>query len=352
MKIPLPECRKRDFRLLPRPAAALPVCGCHSLKRFRLRAVRKPGAGFCSRRTGSARPAPRGPPDSIRPMLMSVSVKTFLWERLRAWRSSAQLRPRPGPQARYIVRFSAAWYKDTLNSGNFSPVAASFAAPASPQRTAGHRPSLARCSPSAVRRLFSASPPQSVARCLLLFAACCPWFVVVARVYCSPSSAACRSPPAPVCRLLFAACGLSLCCLSFIAPPLCCLPSGPPALRCPPFKRSPPPSSAMPAVCCPWFVACCLCLLFALRCLLLCPSSVNLCLSFATSLAACLRHRCSGHHSSPPVPRCAGRFLSGKPALSGHALNRLICAKREINVILFGFICRNGICLYCTNKQR
>ena len=163
------------------------------------------------------------------------------------------------------------------------------------------------CSPPTLR-----PPPQSVARCLL-FAACCPWFVA--------------------------------CCLCLLF-----------ALRCPPFAARGPPRLPL-AVCCPWFVACCLCLLFALRCLLL--SAHPLLTSACHSLLSARRlppATAARHHSSPPAnSRCAGRFLSGKPAFVRIcAESAAYVCQKEINVILFGFRrCRNGIFVYiCTNKQR
>ena len=206
---------------------------------------------------------------------MSVSVKTCFWERFRA-----AARPRPGPQARYIVRFSAAWYKDTLNS------AISEARSPHPSRP---------CKKSAAHRR---SPAFS-----------CPLFAVC----CSPPTL--RPPPQSVAR-----------CLLF-------------------------------AACCPWFVACCLCLLFALRCLLL--SAHPLLTSACHSLLSARRlppATAARHHSSPPAnSRCAGRFLSGKPAFVRIcAESAAYVCQKEINVILFGFRrCRNGIFVYiCTNKQR
>jgi hypothetical protein len=84
----------------------------------------------------------------------------------------------------------------------------------------------------------------------------------------------------------------------------------------------------------PVFVACCLCLLFALRCPLL-----------------------SARYSLPATTarRRAGRFLSGKPVFVRIcAESAAYVCRKEINVILFGFRrCRNGIFVYiCTNKQR
>ena len=158
----------------------------------------------------------------------------------------------------------------------------------SPQRTAGHRPSLARCSPSAVRRLLSArlhSPSPAV--CCSPLAA--RGLSLVACVYCSPSAAR-RSLPAPP-RL-----PLAVCCPWFVSCCLCLLP----ALRCPPFAARRPPSAAR----CLLPVVCRLLPVPTVRPPLpatLCPSSVNLCLSFATLRSPfASRHRC-------PSPQFAAR---------------------------------------------
>lgn len=121
-------------------------------------------------------------PDSIRPILMSVSVKTCFWERLRAWRSSRSCATTPRTTGSLYRSFFRRMVQRYVKFGNFrSPVAASFAA----LQKVRSAPPVTGLLLSAVRRLLFAvccspptlrPPPQSAARCLL-FAACCPWFV-------------------------------------------------------------------------------------------------------------------------------------------------------------------------------
>jgi len=131
-------------------------------------------------------------------------------------------------------------------------------------------------------------------------------------------------------RLLFAVCyppsaarrlPLALCCSL-------------PAARCSPS-----------AVRRPLFAACCPCLSLV-ACVYCSPSAARYSPSAATAR----------HHNSPTAnSRCAGRFLSGKPAFVRIcAESAAYVCQKEINVILFGFRrCRNGIFVYiCTNKQR
>ena len=111
-------------------------------------------------------------PDSIRPMLMSVSVKTCFWERLRAWRSSRSCATTPRTTGSLYRSFFRRMVQRYVKFGNFrSPVAASFAA---------------------LQKVRSAPPVTgflSSTFCCSLSAVRCPLFAV------------CRSPPA-VRRLL------------------------------------------------------------------------------------------------------------------------------------------------------
>ena len=131
-------------------------------------------------------------PDSIRPMLMSVSVKTCFWERLRAWRSSRSCATTPRTTGSLYRSFFRRMVQRYVKFGNFrSPVAASFAAlqkVRSAPPVTGFLSSTFCCSLSAVRC------PLFAVRCSLSAARRSP---LVACAYCSP--AACYSPLS-VCR--------------------------------------------------------------------------------------------------------------------------------------------------------
>ena len=229
--------------------------------------------------------------------------------------------------------------------GNFrSPVAASFAAL---QKVRSAPPVTGLLLPAVRRLLFAAySPPASTVR-RPPFAACCLCLLFAA--YCSPPAT--LRPPSTV-RL-----------------------HGPPprsAARRSPFavrRLLPVPTVRRPpsAVCCPLFVARHHSppLQSATRCLppTLCrplPQPADRRLSFATLRpllsarysppATAARYSPSAatarHHNSPTAnSRCAGRFLSGKPAFVRIcAESAAYVCQKEINVILFGFRrCRNGI---------
>ena len=131
-------------------------------------------------------------PDSIRPMLMSVSVKTCFWERLRAWRSSRSCATTPRTTGSLYRSFFRRMVQRYVKFGNFrSPVAASFAAlqkVRSAPPVTGFLSSTFCCSLSAVRCPLSAVRcPLSAVRCSL-FAVCRSPFAATARHHNSPTA--------------------------------------------------------------------------------------------------------------------------------------------------------------------
>ena len=145
-------------------------------------------------------------PDSIRPILMSVSVKTCFWERLRAWRSSRSCATTPRTTGSLYRSFFRRMVQRYVKFGNSrSPVAASFAAlqkVRSAPPVTGFLSSTFCCSLSAVRcPLFAVRCSLSAVRCPLSAVRCLPLAArrspLVACAYCSP--AACYSPLS-VCR--------------------------------------------------------------------------------------------------------------------------------------------------------
>ena len=187
-------------------------------------------------------------PDSIRPMLMSVSVKTCFWERLRAWRSSRSCATTPRTTGSLYRSFLRRMVQRYVKFGNFrSPVAASFAAL---QKVRSAPPVTGLLLPAVRRLLFAAySPPASTVR-RPPFAACC------------------------LCLLFAARCSLP----ATLRPPSTVRLHGPPPRSA--ARRSP-------------FAACCLCLLFAARRL---PFAAR-CLSPATTV----RHPLFAARPLPPA---------------------------------------------------
>ena len=162
-------------------------------------------------------------PDSIRPILMSVSVKTCFWERLRAWRSSRSCATTPRTTGSLYRSFFRRMVQRYVKFGNFrSPVAASFAAL---QKVRSAPPVTGLLLPAVRRLLFAAySPPASTVRRPLF--AVRRLLPVVCRLLpvstVRPPLPAVRCPPPPVCRSLFAARGLSLVACAYCSPSAAC----------------------------------------------------------------------------------------------------------------------------------